>query len=224
VTSASTSILLVGAGGHCRSVIGLVAALPDHQIVGILDDDKPIGTRILGHAVIGRIDDITAIAPRHRFDDCFVAIGDNSSRSIIVRKLRHLLPDLRFRPLVHPNAIVPQRFQPGAGSLVMAGAVIGNNTTIGDFSIVNTAASLDHDCNLGTYASIAPGVHTGGGVTIGDGAAIGVGAAISHGIQIGPWTVVGVGSAVVDNLPDHVVAFGVPARPVRARSDDESYL
>ena len=47
---------------------------------------------------------------------------------------------------------------------------------------------------------------------------------ISQGVGIGEWSVVGAGATVVEDVPDHVVAFGVPARVVRARCPDEGYL
>ena len=35
---------------------------------------------------------------------------------------------------------------------------------------------------------------------------------------------VGAGATVVEDVPDYVVAFSVPARVVRARCPDEGYL
>ena len=45
-----------------------------------------------------------------------------------------------------------------------------------------------------------------------------------HEVTIGADTVVGAGAVVLGDLPDRVVAFGVPARVVRDREPGEPYL
>lgn len=52
-------------------------------------------------------------------------------------------------------------------------------------------------------------------VTIGDGAFLGVGACILPGVRVGPGAVVGANAVVTDDVPDHCVVVGNPARAVR---------
>ncbi len=52
-------------------------------------------------------------------------------------------------------------------------------------------------------------------VTIGDGAWIGHGAVICPGVTIGKNAVIGANSVVREDVPDHCVAAGVPARIIR---------
>ena len=47
-------------------------------------------------------------------------------------------------------------------------------------------------------------------------AGIDKGSSNAPGRKVGAWTTVGAGAAVVDDIPDGVVAVGVPARPVIA--------
>jgi UDP-N-acetylbacillosamine N-acetyltransferase len=54
-------------------------------------------------------------------------------------------------------------------------------------------------------------------VKIGRGTWVGIGSVIRDHIEIGTDVLVGAGSVVVSHLPDQVVAFGVPARVVKAR-------
>ena len=89
---------------------------------------------------------------------------------------------------------------------------------------MNTRASLDHHGVMGAYASLAPGVATGGNVSIGEGSAVSIGATVLHGRSIGAWSVVGAGATVIKDVPDHVVAYGTPARVVRGRESGERYL
>ena len=48
---------------------------------------------------------------------------------------------------------------------------------------------------------------------------LGIGSVAIPGVRIGAWTTVGAGAAVVRDVPDRVVAMGVPAR-VKRRLDD----
>ena len=50
------------------------------------------------------------------------------------------------------------------------------------------------------------------------------GANVVHGITIGADTVVGAGALVLDNIPERVVAYGVPAVVARSREPGEPYL
>ena len=65
------------------------------------------------------------------------------------------------------------------------------------------------------YALIAGGVVFGSRVSIGSHSLIGVGANISPYISIGKNVIVGTGSAVIKNLPDNIIAAGVPAQILR---------
>ena len=79
-------------------------------------------------------------------------------------------------------------------------------------AIVNTGASVDHDSVIGDYAHVAPGARLGGHVRVGEGALLGVGSAFLPGVSVGAWATVGVGAAVVGDVPEGVIARGVPAR------------
>jgi acetyltransferase-like isoleucine patch superfamily enzyme len=92
------------------------------------------------------------------------------------------------------------------------------------FCIINTMASVDHDCVLEPFASIAPGAHLGGNVHVGARTFIGMSATIIHSVHIGHDTVIGAGATVVKDIPNHVVAYGSPAKPIRGRVMNERYL
>ena len=46
--------LILGAGGHGRSVADAIAANGDH-VVGFLDDGQPVGTLVNGTPVLGAL-------------------------------------------------------------------------------------------------------------------------------------------------------------------------
>lgn len=217
-------IVIVGASGQGRVALDVARAEGAHEVVGVLDRDREVGSVWLGCPVLGRDDAMAEIVSKKGIEGYFVGIGDNSGRAAVARRISESAASLPLATLVHPAATIAADARVGPGALVAAGAVIGAGAEIGALTIVNTRASLDHESILEDAASLAPGVVTGGNVRIGRGAAIGIGATLVHGIEIGPHTVVGAGAVVTQNLPERVVAYGTPARVIRQRAEDEPYL
>lgn len=201
--SAATAVQVVGAGGHGKVVIATLQAA-GFEVVGVFDDAFDGGERhILGAPVLGRATDLARGVP------AVLAVGDNRARAALAARL-----EATWVSAVHPRAWVHPSVRLGHGTVVFAGAVIQPEASLGRHSIVNTCASIDHDCQLGDFVHIAPGCHLSGGVRCGEGALLGVGSCARPGASVGAWTAVGAGAAVVGELPDEVVAVGVPARVV----------
>lgn len=144
------------------------------------------------------------------YPNCFVAIGNNSTR---LQKLSELeLLGAKFPVLIHPKATVSHHVKIDKGSVIMANAVINPFVTLGKGIIVNTSSTVDHDCVLADGVHISPGVSVAGTVSVGPGSWIGIGAAVKQCVQIGSNVVVGAGAVVVNDIPDGVTAIGVPAK------------
>ena len=217
-------VLVVGGSDQGRQVIDVLQAGGEHIVVGIVDRALQIGTEVVGHRVVGPDTDLAACADREQADAFVVAVGDNHVRAAALTRAREACPGLTPVSAIHPSAVVAADATIGAGSIVMAGAVVSNGCTVGTGALLGTNASVDHDGMLHDFVSLAPGAVTGGNVRIGAGTAIGVGVSIAHDVSIGADTVIGAGAAVVADVPDLVVAYGVPARVARARTVDEPYL
>ncbi len=122
------------------------------------------------------------------------------------------------------------RLRPGCD--IASGAYIGNfselkNTHVGANSAVHHVGYLG-DTTLGERVNIGAGTITCNfdGVakhptTIGDGAFIGSNSIIVAPITIGNGALTGAGSVVTHDIPAGKVAFGVPARLVREREEQE---
>ena len=54
-------IVLIGGGGHCKSVIDVVEQENKYEIIGIIDTKENIGKRVLGYQVIGCDDDLSEV-------------------------------------------------------------------------------------------------------------------------------------------------------------------
>jgi sugar O-acyltransferase (sialic acid O-acetyltransferase NeuD family) len=153
-----------------------------------------------------------------------VAVGDNWTRAKLVALVRAKAPSLKFPAVVHHSASIGKNVTIGHGTVVMAGAVVNSNSTIGDFCILNTRCSLDHDTHTGEFVSFAPKSCTGGSASIGSFSAICLGANVIDRITIGEHTVIGAGSTVLHNQPSCIVAYGTPARKINDRQPGDRYL
>jgi maltose O-acetyltransferase len=96
------------------------------------------------------------------------------------------------------------------------------------YSHGDAPVQIGADCDIGPEVVILTGSHeigergrragpgTAAPVTIADGCWIGARALILGGVTIGPGSVIAAGSVVVSDVPENVLAAGVPARTRRA--------
>jgi acetyltransferase EpsM len=145
--------------------------------------------------------------------------GFFSSRDQVLPSIKKAY-GITFSSLVHPTAYLGSNVRCGEGSIISPHAVIGPNCTIGDFTRINRASTIGHDVEIGDYSDIAPGVAIAGLVKIGRKTMIGIGATVIDGINIGSNSIVGAGAVAVKDIPDNVVAMGVPAKVVRSHEQD----
>lgn len=211
-------LLIWGASGHAR-VVADAARLAGHTVAGFLDDSPARhGERFAGAAIVGGGGQLEALRASG-VARIHVAIGNCAVRSRLGETAER--SGFELVTIVHPRAVVAADVTVDRGTFVAAGAVVNPGAKIGRLVIVNTGATVDHDCVIGDGAHIGPGVHMGGAAQIDELAWIGIGAALRDRIHVGRTTIVGAGAVVVSDIPDDVVAFGVPARIVRPRHADE---
>ena len=119
--TAKIRLLVVGAGGHGRSVAEAAVLSGHFEVVCFLDDSLPEGETVLGVPVLGPV---TSMAHyRTRADQAIVAIGNNAAREGLTQQLNAAGFDLAT--IVHPRAIVSPSAILGAGSALMACAIVG---------------------------------------------------------------------------------------------------
>ena len=121
---ASSSIVIIGAGGHGRAAMD-VAISSGIKVLPFIDEALA-GNEMLGVPIIARADDISLPS------NCafFVAIGDNSLRQSIIEKTRQEMPSHVCAILVHNSAYVSPLASLSPGSIVMGNAFVGPNCKI----------------------------------------------------------------------------------------------
>lgn len=204
-------LIIWGASGHARVVADIVRLTKRYTVFGFLDDidDSRKGTIFCGAKILGGQEQFETLK-NNNISNFILGFGDCEARLALSIKLT----DFGFTliTVIHPSAVIASDVIIGSGSTIMAGVVVNSGTVINENVIINTSASIDHDCVIEKGVHISPGVHVGGGVTIGTGTWIGIGAIIKNKIEIGHNVVVGAGAVVLNDIPDGVTAFGVPAK------------
>ncbi len=208
------SLAVVGAGGHCTSLIDVIECIEFFELKGIIAKEIKVGNHINGYPVIGEDKDF------QRFQELgfAFAIGIGQIKSHFVRKrifdqlvnLTALLPNI-----ISPYARVSPRSQMGIGNSIMHNVVINANVSVGDNCIINSKALVEHDAIIGSNTHISTGAIINGDVKVGDNCFIGSGAVIANGINICNNVIIGAGAVVVRDIDIQGVFLGNPAMPNR---------
>jgi len=108
----------------------------------------------------------------------------------------------------------------------LEGLVLGSKTDIGAFTYINAlhGVIIEDNVQIGSHCSIysvSTIDNNSGKVTLKNNCKIGSHSTILPGISIGKNSVIGAHSLVNRNIPDNVIAFGVPAKVVRKLNKDD---
>lgn len=127
----------------------------------------------------------------------------------------------KFDTIIHPLANINENTQIEAGCIFNTGVTCNCDISIGKHSILNTGSILSHDVKVGNFVTIGPGTNIGGNVEIEDECWISIGVTIINSINIGKKSFIGAGAVVTNDIPDNVLALGIPARPVRKLNEQD---
>lgn len=217
-------IIVIGSSGYAKVIIDIIEKAGEYDIIGLTDETRPIGESTIGYTVLGNEKQLLPLFEEHPNLSLVMAIGDNWTRYHAVQRVSKIYPSATFPSIIHPSVQIGKDVTLGKGVVMMAGAIVNSDSSIGDFTIINTKASLDHDNIIGNFASLGPNATTGGNVHIGAFSAIGISATIKHGIKVGEQAVIGGNSFLYHNCEDYEVMYGVPAKKIRTRKQGEKYL
>lgn len=209
-------IILLGGGGHCKSVIDAIESVNEYEIAAIIDKPGNIGRDVCGYKIEAcdeKLGEYFAAGIKY----CFIAIGSVGNPEARIKAF-NLACDMGFilPGIVHAAAVVSPRAKMGRASFAGAGAVINSGAAVGDNCIINTGAIIEHDCVIGDNVHVATGAVLSGGVAVGANSHIGSGACVRQYVKIGGGTIIGSGANVVGDIGDNAVAYGNPCRIARA--------
>jgi sugar O-acyltransferase (sialic acid O-acetyltransferase NeuD family) len=208
-------IFIVGAGAHGRVVLDILRDCGDDLSIQFADDNKSLwGKTINGATVVSLREALFRKAGQVGF---VVSVGKPALRLEMCQRVQdqgHALVNV-----IHPKAVVEASATMGVGNMISPQAVVNSNARLGNAVVVNTSVVVEHDCVVEDGVSISPAACLGGRVTVGRGAFIAIGARIMARVHIGAGSIVGAHSLVLEDVPDHTLVFGSPAR-IRGLVDD----
>lgn len=194
-------VLLVGAGGHARACIDVIEQHGSFLVAGLLGLPNEVGSRVLGHPVVGSDADMGKLAKTYQH--ALVTVGQIKTPKLRVRlfdtleKIGYLFPII-----VSPRAYVSPHARIGAGTIVMHGAVVNAGASIGRNCIINSQSLIEHDATIADHCHIATAATINSGVQVGNEVFIGSNSTVRQCTTIGDRCVVGMGQRVLKDCAE----------------------
>ena len=143
-------LLLVGCGGHARSVIDIIESTGVWQIHGLVGLPEQVGGEVLGKPVIGSDADLPSL--KEVCSTAVLAIGQLPTpelRKTLASQLQQL--GFQFPVIKSPHAVVSPHARLGHGTVVCHGAI----STLGLWLVLIASERpllIEHDVRIGDYA------------------------------------------------------------------------
>ena len=176
-------ILLIGGGGHCKSVIDVIEQEDKYKIAGIIDKKELIGQDILGYKIIACDDDLNELFKSYK--NAVVTVGQIASPKLRVKLFAKLNTiGYNIPTIISPFAYVSKHSMINEGSIVMHQALVNANVSIGKNCIINTKSLIEHDVTIEDNCHISTASVINGGVVVKEGTFFGSNATSKEGICI----------------------------------------
>ncbi len=189
-------ILLIGGGGHAKSVADSIRQAGQYRIAGYIDKPELKGQATDGISFIGTDNDLQAFYDAG-IRNAFVTIGYMGKRSIrekLYRSIRQI--GYHIPVIIDPSAVLADDVELGEGAYIGKRAVVNAGAAVGKLCIINTGAVVEHNDEIGDFSHVAVGSVLCGCVKIGKSCLIGAGATVIQGVSVGDGAVVGAGVTV----------------------------
>ena len=206
--------VILGCGGHARSLLGLLTAL-NWPVTGCVAPKTPADGWPKGCPWLGDDTTLNTLDP----GNVVLANGVGSVGSSALRRKVYVAGralGFRFPALVHPSSIFTN-IRLDEGVQVMAGAILQAGVTVGENALINTGVIVDHDCHIGAHSHLAPGVTLSGSVHVNRNIFVGTGAVLIQGVSIGEYAIVGAGAVVTKDVAPGITVIGNPAQPLKKK-------
>lgn len=209
-------ILVLGADPQARIIPDIIGSLDNLELIGFVEWGE--GRKFLvgdaaGFPVFNGTLFPEEIETKIGPFEVIIAMSRMEKRTEVIRQVRSI--PLSPVTIIHPSAIISRSAKIGRGCLISPGVIIGPGVEIGDHTILNSAVTIDHDTFIQENVIMGAGVHLPGYVKVLSDTFIGVGSCSVNGVTIGHNCLIGAGSVVTKDVPDDVIAAGVPAKEIR---------
>ena len=179
------TIVLIGGGGHCHSVIDVIEQEDKYEIIGCDDDLETIFLSCKNAIItVGQI----------KTNDLRVKLFDKSKN--IGFNLPVIISSLAY---VSKHSFIEE------GTVIMHHALVNANVKIGKNCIINSKALIEHDCIIGNNCHISTASVLNGGVVVKDNTFFGSNAMAKENIEIGSNVIIGGGMKILSNIANNSI-------------------
>lgn len=196
-TNQPQQLVLLGCGGHARSVADVALFNTPNLRLLFVDENARDNETIWGFSVVKHL-------PKDA-TDIHIAFGSNEARE-------RLYVEHNPKSVISKKAHFGKNTTIGKGCFIAHLAYVGPDVTVGNTTILNTACVVEHEVRIGNFCHIAPNTTICGRVTIGDSVWVGVGGIIKEGVTIADNVTIGAGAVVVADITEAGTYVGVPAK------------
>ena len=198
-------ILLIGSGGHARSVVDAIEAQKKYRIIGFSDRSGNSSADYRRYGIVCNDEELGSIYEKG-VKYAFVTIGfmgNSDVRNRLYKRLKAIGFEIPL--IIDPSAVIASDVQIGEGTFVGKRAVINSNAVLGKMCIVNTGAIIEHDCNIGDFTHIAVGAVLCGQCNVGSNSFVGANATIIQSRTVGDGSIIGAGCVIKKNIAGETI-------------------
>lgn len=203
-------LLVIGAGGHARSVIDSALDSKEFDEIGVVSSNELEWNDYRDVSWIGTDEDAKRL-----FDEGFhyaaLGIGYIGNGSTLREHLFQQYKEIgfTFSPIIDPSATVSKGSDTEEGVFIAKGAVINANAHIGYCSIINSASLVEHDCVVGDFTHVAVRAVLCGAVHVGRHVLVGANSTVLQELNVGDDAVIGAGTLVLTDVTPGKRALGL---------------
>lgn len=185
-------IVLIGYGGHAKSVADCIERSQEYKIIGYTD----LKPSVSKYVYLGTDEELESLYKKgiHNAAIGIGYLGKGDLREKLFEKLKkigYILP-----VILDTSSIVSDTASIGEGTFIGKAAIINAEAQIGKAAIINTKALIEHECVVEDFAHVAVAAILCGQVKVGRAAFVGANATIIQGGTVFPKQIVPAGVTI----------------------------
>ncbi|WP_037088170.1 acetyltransferase [Neorhizobium vignae] len=142
----------------------------------------------------------------------------NRTRESMFHRLKSM--GYQIETYIHPDAKIHTTIPLGEGSVVLPGALVEPEVTVGTNTMIWGNVTVAHHSHVAENCWIASGAVISGKVHVGRNTFVGVNATITNGLTVGEYCVIGGGALITKNSKPSSVHLARSAEQIRYSSQD----
>lgn len=207
-------IVLVGFGGHAKSVADSIISAGQYEIAGYTDMEQS-KEQYRNIPWLGTDESLADLYKQGVTNACVTVgyMGGKTVRDKLYYELKRI--GYSLPTICDPTAIISSDARIEEGCYIGKGAIVGADSHIEKMCIINSGALIEHENVVGEQSHIAVRAVLCGNVKIEAHCFIGANATLKQGVCIAHGSVVGAGAVVLNSISAGSVVVGIPARIIK---------